>query len=157
MNDGGGADVTRIPGDPVEDERLDALGIICESPLVITGTFTPNPVQPPADDFTGCGGIGTWNVIATVERVGCNPQPTPPSFVYEATYDVEGATIDVIFPADPTNERVNLKVSAEGADCVGNFEHFELDNSVWSIQAPLQPDNSLVGRGFYTVYNEDPF
>lgn len=157
MDDDGQTNVTRIPGDPDEDDRLDQLGIICESPLTITGTFIPNPVQPPADEFTGCGGIGTWNVTATVQRVGCDPQPTPPSFVYEGTYDAEAATINVAFPKDPNNERLNLKVTADGGGCIGIFEHFELDNSVWSMQAPLQADNSLLGEGYYTVHSADPF
>ena len=154
---GGDDDVTRIPGDPVEDQRLDDLDIICESSLAITGTFTPNPVQPPADDFTGCGGVGTWNVTTTVGRVGCNPQPTPPSFVYEVTFDVEAAALNVAFPADPGNNRVNLKITADGGGCIGAFDHFELDNSVWAIQAPLQPDNTLLGTGTYTVYEFDSF
>lgn len=157
MDDDGGADVTRIPGDPDEDQRLDDLDIICQSTLTVTGTFTPNPVQPPADDFTGCGGIGTWNVTATVDRVGCNPQPTPPSFAYEATYDVDASLTNVSFPAEPNNNRVNLKVSAEGSDCLGTFEHFGLDNSVWAMQAILQPDNSLLGTGTYSVYEFDSF
>ena len=157
LDDGGGASVTRIPGDPVEDARLDSLNIICQSSLTVTGTFTPNPVQPPPEDFTGCGGVGTWNVDVAVDRVGCNPQPTPPSFVYEVTYDIEAAVLEVAFPADPTNERVNLKITADASGCIGAFDHFELDNSVWAIQAPLQPDNTLVGTGEYTVFEFDSF
>lgn len=154
VDDGGGG-VSRIPGDPIEDDRLDQLGIICESSLAVSGTFTPNPVQP--DDFTGCGGVGTWTVVPTVERQGCDPQPTPQTFVYEVTYNSEAATLNVSFPEDPGNERMNIKITADGGGCIGAFEHFGLDNSVWNLQAPLKADNTLEGSGTYAVHVVDPF
>lgn len=149
--------VERIPGDSEEDRILDELGIICESTLSVTGTFTPNPIQPSPDEFTGCGGIGTWNITTTLDRVGCNPQPAARSFTYEAVYDAENTTINVFFPDDPDNERLNIKITADSSGCIGTFDHYELDNSVWAIQAPLEEDNTLSGSGTYRVYLEDSF
>ena len=73
-------------------------------------------------------------------------------------FDEEETTINVEFQNDPTNERVNLKISTAGDGlCHGGMEHYGLDNAVWSLYPTLQEDGTLEGTGTYSVYNEDPF
>jgi hypothetical protein len=148
----------RIPSDdPSDDDRLDTLQIICESTLSVTGTFVAGlPEQP--DDMNGCWPVGTWTVSATVDRLGCDPQPEIETFVYEVTFDEENSTHNVGFPADPTNERVNLKISTSGDSlCHGSMDHYDVDGTVWGFRPTLQLDGSLEGTGTYTVHQEDSF
>ncbi len=148
----------RIPADDPEiDARLDALGIICESTLKVTGTYVQG-AAPPADHL-GCWPVGTWTVNMTVDRLGCDPQPSlETDYVYDITFDEEANTINVSFVNDPDNERQNLKISTAGDSlCHGAMEHFGTDFATWSLQPTLQLDGSLEGIGTYTVNEKDPF
>lgn len=154
-----GDGVMRIPNDdPAADERLDQLGIICETDYAVTGSFVPGAVQQP-EDMNGCWPVGTWTISATVDRLGCSPQPeVPADLVYEVTFDEEASTINVSYIADPGADRVNLKISTAGDGlCHGSMEHFGLDFGVWSVHPTLQLDNTLLGIGKYTLYDEEPF
>ena len=63
-------DGQRIPsGDPAVEARLDGLDIICESTLIVTGTFVEGIAQPA--ELLGCWPVGTWTVSATIDRLGC--------------------------------------------------------------------------------------
>ena len=151
--------VKRIPNeDKSKDDRLDALDIICETDYIVTGTFEPGDTPQP-DDQNGCWPVGTWTISATVDRLGCDPQPDfPTDFIYEVTYDREATTINVAYIADPDAERLNLKISTAGDGlCHGSMEHFGVDNTVWSLFPTLQEDGTLLGTGKYSVFGEDPF
>lgn len=150
--------VKRIPSEvPGFDERLDSLEIICESSLIVTGTFQPGVLPP--DDHLGCWPVGTWTINATVDTLGCDPQPElPEDFIYEVSHDDEAGTINVGFVNDPTDERVNLKISTEGDGlCHGGMAHYAMDGTVWAFQPTLQEDGTLSGRGTYSVYSFDSF
>jgi hypothetical protein len=154
---GQNGDVVRIPSDdPKDDERLDALDIICESTLLVTGTYEPG--DPPPADHKGCWPVGVWTINATIDRLGCDPQVEPMQFKYNITHDDEAGTINVAYMDDPTNERVNLKISTAGDGlCHGNMEHFGTDFAVWGFFPTLQLDGTLSGKGVYTLHKEEPF
>lgn len=148
----------RIPADePAVDDRLDALEIICESTLIVTGTYLTGDPQP--DGLNGCWPIGTWTVSATVDRLGCDPQPDLlEDMVYVVSYDEEASSHNVSFSNDPADERVNLKISTSGDGlCHGTMDHFGVDGTVWSFRPTLQEDGTLLGIGTYSVHQEDPF
>jgi hypothetical protein len=175
----------RIPADdPSDDDRLDALGIVCESHFRVTGTFQPGIAQPA--DQNGCWPVGTWTITAELEDQGCDPQPELlETMTYNVNYDDEATQIAVLFPSDPpeicTNGedccddgqdndgdglvdnldpgcRLNLKISSEGDGlCHGSMDHYALDNSVWGFRPTLQEDGSLSGIGTYAVHNSDSF
>lgn len=158
----GEVDPRRIPADdPAVDERLDALDIACESTLTVTGANAPG--NPPPDDHLGCWPVGEWTVTATIDRIGCDPQPDlSESMRYTITHDEENASINVLWANDPEDERVNLKISTAGDGlCHGAMEHFGGDTGdgfeVWAFYPTLQEDGSLVGTGTYSIYNVDPF
>jgi hypothetical protein len=159
----GGNGPDRIPADdPADDERLDALGIICQSTLNVTGTFVQGIDQPA--DLNGCWPVGTWTVNATIDRLGCDPQPNfgadefTESFVYDVTYDEENTQILVGYANDPDDERVNLKISTAGDSlCHGSMDHFALDGTVIGFRPTLQLDGTLEGIGTYTVFSDDTF
>jgi hypothetical protein len=152
----GGDGPQRIESDdPEVDERLDDLGIICETTLNLMGTFTEGMAQPA--EYHGCWPVGTWAFSAEVDFQGCDPQPSvDATWVYsvERVEDVDR----VSFVADPGAERVNLKISTAGDGlCHGQFDHFGEDNVVHTFRATLQEDGSITGFGAYSVYSEDPF
>ena len=164
--------IVRIP-DPSVDADLDSRDVVCESTLTVTGTFTLGTARPLGEGgISGCWGDGTWSVTPTLQRIGCSPQAQPPQFEYLAEYieydeanGIEDTTI-VKFPAEPNNPRVNLGINADGDGCIGIFDHFGRDNSVWSFHVNLgeTPDDmavgatmSLTGDGTYTVYEYDQF
>lgn len=154
----GDGDGVRIPADdPAVDERLDALGIICESTLSVTGTYAKGAEQP--EDQHGCWPVGTWTIQATVDRLGCDPQPLLSSdYVYDVTFDEDVNSIFVAFATDPADERVNLKISTAGDGlCHGAMDHFGTDYAVWSFLPTLQADGTLSGSGTYSLFDEDPF
>ena len=147
----------RLDTRPEDYERLDALDIICESTLIVTGTFVQG-AEPPADHL-GCWPVGTWTINTEVDRLGCDPQPSlSEDHVYNVVFDEEASSINVSFANDPEDERVNLKISTAGDSlCHGGMEHFGTDYAVWSLLPVLQLDGTLQGIGTYSVYNEDPF
>jgi hypothetical protein len=155
----------RIPNpEPGEDDRLDQLGIVCESTLLVTGTFVEGVPQPP--DRSGCWEVGTWTVdMIAVDFQGCDPQPDlDMTFVYEITFDEEEAATNIVYLDDPDNERVNLKVTTNGSgDCLGGFEHFGLpgvfpDDVLLQLHPDLMAGGStLQGIGAFAWYEEDPF
>lgn len=167
--DSGPGDITRIPSDdPAFDQELDSKDIICQSSLTVSGTFTLGEARPLGEGgITGCWGVGTWNVTAQVDRQGCDPQAQPPAeFVYEAIRDEESESTLVSFPADAENERLNLGITATGDGCIGVFDHFGTDFSVWAFHVDLgvTPDDMavgdtrpLTGTGTYSVFKYDPF
>jgi hypothetical protein len=155
---GGGTDSTpsRIPsGDSAYEQMLDDLGIICESTLTVTGSFTEGAAQP--SDLNGCWPVGTWRIEAAIDRQGCDPQtPIDGEFVYEVTHEED--TDDVTFVTDPSDERVNLKINTDGTGlCLGAFEHYGLANDVITFRPVLQEDGSITGIGSYQVHTQDPF
>jgi hypothetical protein len=163
--DGGGGMTgdgpVRIPADdPSIDDRLDALEIICESTLNVTGTFVESLAQP--EGYMGCWPVGTWSVTATVDRLGCDPQPeVTENFVYEVTFDEEASTHNVAFTGNgmaPNDDRVNLKISTAGDSlCHGSMDHYAIDGTVWGFRPTLQLDGTLLGIGTYSVFEEDSF
>lgn len=171
-DDGGG--IVRIPADdPAIDADLDLRDVVCESTLTVTGTFTLNTARPLGEGgISGCWADGTWSVTPTLQRTGCSPQAQPPQFEYLAEYieldemrGIEDTTI-VSFPAEPNNQRLNLGITANGDGCIGIFEHYGTDNSVWSFHVNLgeTPDDMAVGAtmelngdGTYSVYEYDQF
>ncbi len=170
-DDSGG--IVRIPGDSAIDRDLDTRDAICESTMTVAGTFTLGTARPLGEGgISGCWADGTWVITPTLARTGCSPQVQPPQFEYLAQYieydevnGIEDTTI-VSFPAEPANKRVNLGITANGDGCIGIFEHFGRDNSVWAFHINLgeTPDNmavgetmALEGEGTYTVYEYDQF
>lgn len=130
--------------------------------MIVTGTFVEGAVQPA--ELMGCWPVGTWTVSATIDRLGCDPQPMftdnefTESYVYEVTYDEEASTHNVLFMNDPSDERVNLKISTAGDSlCHGGFDHFALDGTVIGFRPTLQLDGTLQGIGMYTVHKDDTF
>jgi len=152
-------DVDRITSpEPGVDDRLDALGIICESTLTVTGTYTETMPRPPDNPGTGCWDVGTWVVRAVVDFLGCDPQEQlETEYVYEITRDEEDQTnIEYMGTFDP--DRMNLKVTSAGDGlCHGAFEHFRADGVVFTFQPVKQNDGTLIGIGAYSVWEEDPF
>jgi hypothetical protein len=175
----------RIASDvPGIDDRLDGLGIICESTMTVTGTFEPGIAQPA--EVLGCWPVGKWTLSATIDRLGCDPQPPfAESYVYNVTYDEELSTVGVTFPGEPPEVcsngqtccedstdndgdgliddddpgcRVNLKISTAGDSlCHGAMDHFMLDGTVIGFRPTLQLDGTLQGIGTYTVHPDDTF
>ncbi len=144
--------------EPGVDDRLDALGIICESTLTVTGTYTETTPRPPDNQGTGCWDVGTWVVKAVVDFQGCDPLvPLEAEYVYEVTRDEEDQTnIEYMGEFDP--ERMNLKVTSAGDGlCHGGFEHFRADGVVFTFQPVKQNDGTLIGIGSVAVWEEDPF
>jgi hypothetical protein len=168
-------DTTSGPGDPPDDgpqripssedgvdERLDGLDIICESTMNVTGTYVAGAAQPA--DVLGCWPVGTWTLSATIDRLGCDPQPLfvdnefTETYVYEVTHDAENAAIQVGFVNDPSDERVNLKISTAGDSlCHGAMDHYNLDGTVIGFRPTLQLDGTLQGIGTYTRHKDDTF
>lgn len=152
-------DVRRIPSpDPGVDDRLDALGIICETTLTVTGTYTQTEAPPP-EHGGGCWDVGEWVVKATVDFLGCDPQePLETEYRYNVWRDEESQT-NVEYLGDwPDPERMNLKITASGDGlCHASFEHFREDGVVFTFQPTKQDDGTLVGIGAYSVWEEDPF
>ena len=147
----------RIPNeDPAEDERLDLLGIQCESTLIVTGTWEATTPQPA--DRPGCWPVGVWTVNATIDRQGCDPQaPVSGDYVYEVTNDDDDNNV-ITWLNDPEFERVNLKITTAGDSlCHGGFEHYFEDGTAIVLRPNLQLDGSLMGGGEYSVYLEDPW
>jgi len=148
----------RIPNtnDPDYDQRLDDLGIQCQSDLMVTGTFTESEPQP--IEKTGCWPVGEWRVSVTMVRQGCDPQDEfPTEFVYTVV-NVDDQTV-VQYPADPNNERMNLKITSNGGGtCNGVFEHYGLDLRVLEFH-PILPigGTAFMGEGAFQVWLEDPF
>lgn len=162
--EGGGSDVPeRIPSDePGQDDRLDALGIICESTLLVSGTFEETMAQPP--DRMGCWEVGIWTVnMVSVDFEGCDPQPQiDTTFTYEVTFDEETAGTEIRYLDDPEYERLNLKITTAGDGlCHASFEHFGTDifpdNVLLTLQPTLMEDGTISGIGAYAYYEEDPF
>lgn len=146
---------TDDPGsdDPLDDGELDNLGIICETTLSLSGTFAES--QPKPDDVGGCWPTGTWTVDVAIDFAGCDPQPDfADVFRYEV---VDGA---VTWLDDPSEERVNLGVAGDGGNCRGLFEHFGSSGDervVIALQPTLEADDTLAGRGTWTLHGDDPF
>lgn len=159
--DGGGGDPSlpdRIPNsdNPAEDERLDLLGIQCESTLIVTGTWEETTPQP-VDSF-GCWSVGIWTVNVTYDRIGCDPQPEMvQQFTYEVTKDDEENSI-ITWLNDPENERIHFKITTSGDSlCHGGFEHYLPDNHLITLRPNKAMDGTLAGDGEYSVYLEDPW
>ncbi len=153
----------RIPS-PEEgvDARLDALDIICETTMNVTGTYVEGAAQP--SEVLGCWPVGTWTVNATVDFLGCNPQPQftdgafADTYVYEVSYNAEESFIQVSFVNDPADLRTNLKISTEGDGlCHGAMDHFALDGTVIAFRPTLKEDGTLEGIGTYTIFKDDTF
>jgi hypothetical protein len=149
-------DLVRIPSDEETDQRLDDLGIICESTLNVTGSYVVGDAQP--SDFLGCWPVGRWTFTASIDFQGCSPQPQiTEEFVYDVTMDDDSNQI-IVYTTDPDNERVSFKVSSEGDGlCHGLFDHYYTDGTVLTFRPTKQEDGSLVGFGAYSVFAEDPW
>jgi hypothetical protein len=145
--------VERIPSD--EDSRLDSLGIICESSYQLSGSFAPGASEDPEDS---CRPVGEWSITATLEFQGCAPQK---SYGETRRYAVAGNADDgyvITYPADPNNRRIEMDVvSHGGADCEGQFDHYDDGGSVWTIRPVLSPDGSIRGTATYSLYAEDSY
>lgn len=162
--EGGGGEIPdRIANpEPGEDDRLDSLGIVCESALFVSGSYEPTMPQP--DDRSGCWEVGIWTVnMVSVDRQGCDPQPAvDTAFTYEVTFDEDTAGTEIRFLDDPSNERLNLKITTSGDGlCHASFEHFGTDlfpdNVLLTLQPTLMEDGTISGIGAYAFYEDDPF
>ncbi len=162
--------VERIVSDDADYEKeLDEKGIVCETELIVTGTYVEG--QPRPADIGGCWPSGTWTVQPSVEREGCSPAiPIEAQFVYEVVRDEENSTDSVTYPADSTNTRVNLKVTAGGGGCEGSMEHFgitvpfldsSLSNNIVLSLNPFLEDagdgSTLIGKGTLRMHTDDTF
>jgi hypothetical protein len=154
-----GDPVQRIPNleDPAADQRLDDLGIICETTLALNGTWVESEPQPP--DLNGCWPVGEWRFTTSVVRVGCDPQE--PIDAQEFVYQVDRVDDShvVTYLASPTDPRVNFKISTNGSGvCAAGFEHYGLDLRVLDFKPNLLPgETTLSGEGYFQVWLEDPF
>nr|MBA3457703.1 hypothetical protein [Deltaproteobacteria bacterium] len=63
---------------PESDDRNEALGIVCEATMDITGTFVAGTPGRPAEVPTGCWPVGTWTFTATIAENAC---PTAPALL----------------------------------------------------------------------------
>ena len=156
----GNDNIDRIPSsDPAFDARLDALGIICETTLTVSGTYTQTEAPPP-DHGGGCWDVGTWAVKTTVNFLGCDPQETlEQEYVFNVWRDDDSYSyVDYMGQWNDDPERLNLKITNSGDGlCHGNFEMFRSDGVVLSFFPTLQPDGTLTGDGAFDVWEEDPF
>jgi hypothetical protein len=154
---GGNGGPQRIPSDdPSVDSRLDALGIVCESSLLVSGTYTQTEAPPAGHN--GCWAVGTWTLTVSLDHQGCDPQP---EIATEFTYDVsrdEDANTNVIFVNDPSDDRVNLKITTNGDGlCHGAFDHYGTDFGVLAFRPTLTEAGTLEGFGTYDLFEQDPF
>jgi len=137
-----------VSSDPEFDDRLDSLGIVCQSTLTVTGTFTEARPQP--GDISGCWEVGRWDVDWAIDTLGCSPQPDFPSvFSYEASRSADNDP-SVVWLDDPEFERVRLSIPGDGGECHGNFEHYGIDGdnrTVIELKPVLQADGSQLGIG----------
>lgn len=143
-----------VPGGSDED-RDEALGIVCKASLAITGTFEEGAPQPP--DVFGCWPVGLWTFTASVTENQC---PDPPQLEAQYQVKVERDAEDneiYTYMNDPSYERVRLKVTSGGGGlCEGGFEIYSPDGKILTNLKPaLQADKTLNGFGDYEVYNED--
>ncbi len=143
--------------DPAYNQRLDDLGIVCESTYSISGSFTPDPEADPNDE-SKCPD-GAWKFTLTSTFVGCSPQPElKQEFAYTVKTDENDFT-SATFDADPDSDSVNLKLETSGgaSDCNAIFEHLFVDvltSYKFEPQMFLE-DNTISGKGFYTVWEDD--
>ncbi len=154
---GGESAYDRVPGE--DDDRLDALKIVCETQLNVSGTFVEGTAQP--DTHTGCWDVGTWTVNTFETAVeGCSPAPTlEAEYIFEARRDDEDAADTTIkYMNDPEFERVNLKITTAGDGlCHGAFSIFLEDFTEVTLNPTLQADGTLSGIGAFRVHTEDPY
>ena len=141
---------TRIASeDPMFDERLDALGILCQSQLSLSGTFTY--AEGEAENIP-CP-KGTWDFEVTIDKHGCDPQPVlEDSYVYQATTDEFGATVMIYVP-EPDNEDIIIATANnDGEDlCHGSFRHHLPDSINLQFRPNVYEDGTIDGDGTYTV------
>lgn len=154
----GGNGYTRIPSsDPSYDERLDQLGIVCQSTFQVSGTYVQSEARPPEVEADDCWPLGTWTIAAVVDFEGCSPQPEPQEYVYEVGFD-EDLNWTITNVNDPEQERQNMKITIDSSNlCLGSFEHFAEDFTVWAFKPTMDPTGLIEGAGTFAVYTEDPF
>ncbi len=156
--DGDGDVPSRIPSpEPGQDDRLDALGIVCESTLTLSGTFTPSGTPPEGEE--DCWPEGVWRITPSIDFQGCDPQEAVDiEHVYTVTYDEENALLNIVYENDPTDDRVNLKFTFDSSGlCLGGFEHFREDFVLTELKPVAGLDGVMTGSGRFAVFEEDPF
>jgi hypothetical protein len=150
--------------------QMMGLGVICSSPLTITGTFTQGAARP-IDSATGmpldgCWPDGTWTFMVQVGQAatgGCTPAPTPlASYTFsDHRTDPDGTgdfTMDnFTYAPDSTWPNYHVKVSENATGCEGSLELFSPDGKkVWGLVpevTQLNGQNTLGGEGDYTEYD----
>lgn len=144
--------------DPLDDgENEDPKEVVCRAQLAVTGTIELSQAEPA--DRQGCWPVGTWTIDVTVADPGeCDDVPIAEQYVYEIVLSDPNNTDagwEYVFPADPDNEYIFLKVTEGGGRCQGSFEHYSDDRKQFTILRPFEEsDNVLAGVGEYEFYVE---
>jgi hypothetical protein len=171
-------------GHGVVQDPNDALGVICDDPLILTGTFARGKVcsisetscNAPADcpqgatetcaavqpaDHPSCWPIGVWTFSSHLSGTeACAAAPTLlPSYAFTITESLDGVGDPLqtgAYTTDPTTH-AHVKVSDGGAGlCEGDFELFSPDGTQFFNFTPnLNADDTITGQGLYRLYTTD--
>ena len=145
---------TRSGPDP-EQQRRQTLGIQCEAVLDVKGSFTPGAPQP--SDVVHCWPDGTWTFSAATVQNDCPASPTlEAQYVVQVSHDADGNE-SVTYVNDPGSTHANVKITthAENGGCQGAFEFYSADGrQLANFKPDLQSDNTLAGRGSFTVFKD---
>jgi hypothetical protein len=147
-------------GDPDEVPPMPN-GRVCTSVLSTMGSFTPDTAHPQPTDSSGCWPYGMWTFSARVEMNDCTAPPTPlGQYQMRVDYSLDPETQDplqtYVYVTDPT-VRHTVKVTQGGAGlCEGELTLYSPDGKiVWLLKPALFADNSILGDGEYTIYNDN--
>src|SRR5262249_52646423 len=99
--------------DPAED-------LLCSTALNVSGTVRPTTTLADSP-------AGTWTINVTVGQGDCDVnavnQFVEDQYVYNVTKDEENATI-ITWQANPTSMFTSFKITRQGGDWNGNFQHY---------------------------------
>jgi hypothetical protein len=133
----------------------------CTATMNVTGSFVQGVAPPLNNDGTayeGCWPVGTWTFTTTLDQNDCSPAPTMlPSYSFKGTLMTDPDTGDMLqqfaYLTDP-NAHALIRVSAAGNKaCEGELSIYSDDyKTVWTLKPWLNPDNTIVGDGEYSMY-----
>jgi hypothetical protein len=118
----------------------------------LTGSLAPSGTPPVATD--PCIPFGTWTVNVTLaDMADCTNVEFDAQYVYQVTENITEETWEYAYPADPDNENIKLKVTANGSSCAGNFEHWSDDGKTLIMIKPFEDNLTITGTGYFELYS----